>query len=283
MMKKNIPTISLNEFTNQEISVFHFVAAEDNNALYQKTPHRRDDHFLFILQKNGYSKLVIDFKEITLTENCIICILPGQVHYVIFVDSSTEACLLAVDSELISKENRSIFEENYFDYQSINLNPTTSHFFNSCIELVEASQKLNTSSEVIYSLTNTCVCLFAHAYEQIKVSQTIISRKHIITKQFKSLLLQHFRTHKSAVNYANELHITSAYLNEAVKLITGLTVSYWIQQMILTEAKRLLYATDTTVKEIAYQLGYDDHAYFNRYFSNLEKMTPLQFRVSSRK
>lgn len=282
-MKKNIPTISLNEFTNQETSVFHFVATEDNSALYQKMPHRRDDHFLFILQKNGHSKIVVDFKEIILTENSIICILPGQVHYATLVDSGTQASLLIVDSKLISKKNRGIFEENYFDYQSINVNSTTSHFLNSCIELVEASEKLSTSSEVIYSLTNTCVCLFSHAYEQIKVSETTISRKHIITKHFKSLLLKHFRTHKSAVNYANELNISSAYLNEAVKLTTGLTVSYWIQQMILTEAKRLLYATDNTVKEIAYELGYDDHAYFNRFFSNLEKMTPLQFRVGYRK
>ncbi|MFH6991565.1 helix-turn-helix domain-containing protein [Flavobacterium sp. FlaQc-48] len=282
-MKKNIPTVSLNEFTNQATSIFHFVGADDNSTLYEKIPHRRDDHFLFILQKNGYSKIVVDFKEITLTENSIICILPGQVHYVILVDSGTEASLLTVDSKLISKKNRAIFEENYFDYQSISLNSTTSHFFNSCIELAEASEKLNTSLEVIYSLTNTCVCLFAQAYKEIKVSDTAISRKHVITKQFKSLLLKHFKTHKSAVNYANELNITSAYLNEAVKLITGSTVSYWIQQMILTEAKRLLYATDNTVKEIAYQLGYDDPAYFNRYFSNLEKMTPLQFRVRYRK
>lgn len=282
-MKKNIPTISLNEFTNQETSVFHFVAAEDNSALYQKIPHRRDDHFLFIFQKNGYSKIVVDFKEITLIENSIICILPGQVHYTTLVDSGTQASLLIVDSKLISKKNRAIFEENYFDCLFVNVNSTTSHFLNSCIELVEASQKLSTSSEVIYSLTNTCVCLFAHAYEQIKVTETTISRKHIITKQFKSLLLQHFRTHKSTVNYASELNISSAYLNEAVKLTTGLTVSYWIQQMIVTEAKRLLYATDHTVKEIAHELGYDDHAYFNRFFSNLEKMTPLQFRVNYRK
>lgn len=282
-MKKNIPTISLNEFTNQETSVFYFVATEDNSSLYQKIPHRRDDHFLFILQKNGHSKIVVDFKEIILTESSIICILPGQVHYVTFVDSGTLASLLIVDSKLISKKNRGIFEENYFDYLSFSINSTTSHFLNSCIELAEASQKLSTSSEVIYSLTNTCVCLFAHAYEQIKGSETTISRKHIITKQFKSLLLKHFRTHKSAANYANELNISSAYLNEAVKLTTGLTVSYWIQQMIVTEAKRLLYATDNTVKEIAYELGYDDHAYFNRFFSNLEKISPLQFRVNYRK
>lgn len=238
---------------------------------------------MFILQKNGHSKIVVDFKEITLAENSIICILPGQVHYVTLVDSGTQASILLVDSELISKKNRSIFEENYFDCQSISLNTAASHFLNSCIDLVEGSENLNTSSEVIYSAANTCVCLFADAYEQIKVSQITASRKHIITKQFKSLLLKHFKTHKSAVNYADELNITSAYLNEAVKLISGLTVSYWIQQMILTEAKRLLYATDKTVKEIAYELGYDDHAYFNRYFSNLEKMTPLQFRASYRK
>ncbi|MDQ0595042.1 AraC-like DNA-binding protein [Chryseobacterium ginsenosidimutans] len=79
------------------------------------------------------------------------------------------------------------------------------------------------------------------------------------------------------------LNITPSYLNESVKSTTGFTVSFWIQQTIMTEAKRLLYATDDSVKEIAYRLGFDDHAYFNRYFSKAEGKTPLQCRMDYRK
>jgi AraC-like DNA-binding protein len=145
------------------------------------------------------------------------------------------------------------------------------------------SEETGICSKVICSLNNACVGLFAQTYKQLSIGQDSISRKHIITKQFKSLLLKHSKTDKSVKDYAAKLDITAAYLNEAVKAVTGLNVSYWIQQMVLTEAKRLLSATDNTVKEIAHQLGFDDHAYFNRYFSNFEKESPLQFRKNCRK
>ncbi len=282
-MNKDISTISLRTFTNQNTSTFHFVASNDNNDLYQKLAHRRDDHYLFIFQKKGHSKIVVDFKEVDLIESSIICILPGQVHSVTLVTSNTEAWLMTVDINLINKNDRVILEESYFYYKSIVIDETNSRFLNSCMELLVFSEETSIRSEVICSLTSTCVCHFAQIYKQLNISKVPTSRKHIITKQFKSLLLKHYKTHKSVKDYAVKLSITAAYLNEAVKKVTGLTVSFWIQQMILTEAKRLLYATDNNVKEIAYQLGFDDYAYFNRYFSNFEKVSPLQFRKNCRK
>jgi hypothetical protein len=133
-MNKDISTISLRAFTNQDTSTFHFVASNDNNALYQKLAHRRDDHYLFIFQKKGHSKVVVDFKNIDLIKSSIICILPGQVHSVISVDSDTEAWLMTVDTKLIDKWARVIFEESYFYYQPIDLDETNSRFLNSCMK-----------------------------------------------------------------------------------------------------------------------------------------------------
>ncbi len=281
-MNKNIATVSLKEFTHKETSVFHYVAADNNEALYQKAAHRRNDHFLFIFQKNGQSKIVVDFREVELHANSFICILPGQVHYTASVKAGTEAWLMTTGTAMLNKKQRSVFEENYFNYQPIIIEKPTGLFINECLELFVSSQNLHIAEEVGRSLANASISLFAQVYQQAGPEQVLFSRKHIITKQFKHLLLRNFKAYKTAADFAGQLHISPSYLSEAVKATTGFTVSYWAQQMVMTEAKRLLYATEKTVKEIAHELGFDDPAYFNRYFSNAEKVSPLQFRKGYR-
>ncbi|MCC8143085.1 MAG: helix-turn-helix domain-containing protein [Tannerellaceae bacterium] len=100
----------------------------------------------------------------------------------------------------------------------------------------------------------------------------------LITFKFKALLGANYQTMKRPAEYAFQLNITPAYLNEAVKKTTGLTVSDWIQYEIILQAKRLLYHTSMSVKEVAHELGYEDYAYFNRLFTKVAHMSPGQFR-----
>ena len=102
-------------------------------------------------------------------------------------------------------------------------------------------------------------------------------------QDFKLLLSENFLVEKSPTAYAEMLNISGSYLNEALSKVTGLSVSYWITHEVMLEAKRLLYYTQLTVKEIAHQLGYEDHTYFSRIFKNTEGKTPLAFRDDYRK
>jgi YesN/AraC family two-component response regulator len=83
---------------------------------------------------------------------------------------------------------------------------------------------------------------------------------------------------KRPADYAEVLNISVAYLNECVKNVTGFSVSHHIQQRIILEAKRLLYHSDNSVKEIAAELGYDDYPYFSRLFVKVAGITALTFR-----
>jgi AraC-like DNA-binding protein len=58
----------------------------------------------------------------------------------------------------------------------------------------------------------------------------------------------------------------------------GKTVTDMIQERIVMEAKRLLFHSDLSVKEIGYSLGFEDAAYFNRAFKKKAGTTPLEFR-----
>ncbi|GAA5087448.1 hypothetical protein GCM10023210_10290 [Chryseobacterium ginsengisoli] len=88
----------------------------------------------------------------------------------------------------------------------------------------------------------------------------------------------HYKELKQVKEYASLLNITPLYLNEIVKEITGFSASHWIHQEIILEAQRLLYYTDLDIKQIAFQLGYEDHAYFSRFFKKNTGNTASQFR-----
>jgi AraC family transcriptional regulator, transcriptional activator of pobA len=105
------------------------------------------------------------------------------------------------------------------------------------------------------------------------------SRFAIITAKFKELLLNNFRKMKKPTDYASALNLSTPYLNQIIKASTGFTVSYWIQKMVVNEAKVLLSSTDKTIKDISYELGYQDQAYFSRLFSRNQKLSPQAFRA----
>jgi AraC-like DNA-binding protein len=108
-------------------------------------------------------------------------------------------------------------------------------------------------------------------------------RQAELTNRFKSLLAEEARTIKSPASYADRLNVSASYLNEVIKKKTGFPVSYWIQQEVILEAKRLLYYTQLNVKEIAHTLGYEDHSYFSRLFRKTTGNSAIAFRDRYRK
>ena len=72
------------------------------------------------------------------------------------------------------------------------------------------------------------------------------------------LLEKNYSKLKRPGDYAQKLNISAPYLNECIKNATGHSVSQHIQDRIILEAKRLLYHSDKSVKEIATELGFDD-------------------------
>lgn len=96
--------------------------------------------------------------------------------------------------------------------------------------------------------------------------------------KFRQLIKEQYKDCKLVKDYAALLNITPLYLNEVMKEISGFAASYWIHQEIVLEAQRLLYYTGLDIKEIAFELGYEDHAYFSRFFKKNTGMTASSFR-----
>ena len=97
-------------------------------------------------------------------------------------------------------------------------------------------------------------------------------------QRFISLVEESYMEHKNLDFYAAELQVTKRKLNESIKHITGQTAANYIIDRILLEAKRELCFSEKSIKEIAFQLGYDNQYYFSRLFKNRTGKSPEQFR-----
>ncbi|WP_111671908.1 helix-turn-helix domain-containing protein [Algoriphagus litoralis] len=97
-------------------------------------------------------------------------------------------------------------------------------------------------------------------------------------RKFSKLVELHYKTHHTVADYAEMLCVTPKNLSKKIGLISKSTPNDIIKNRIILESKRLLAHTQMTVKEIAYNLNYEDDAYFVRFFQKHSGLTPLSFR-----
>jgi AraC-like DNA-binding protein len=243
------------------------------------------NYYLFFLQERGENSCFIDFREYRARGAAIACILPGQVHYAVAPWSGCVGWVLEIDALFVKNEWQHIFDRVLLFGNIVVPDTGTLDDLQSCLVLLDkrmrsADQPLG--QEIVVSLATSFVGMLAEIYQN-KQPVAVNKQSESITLRFKSLLREHLHSSKKPSQYAALLHLSASYLNEAVKSTTGFTAGYWIRHEIVLEAKRLLFHTDMSVKEIAFKLGYEDCAYFTRLFTRTSGMSPVQFRKNYRK
>jgi AraC-like DNA-binding protein len=103
----------------------------------------------------------------------------------------------------------------------------------------------------------------------------------IITR-FENILHSHFAkdNHKliSANEIAAELAMSTNYLSDLLRSLTGMNIQQHIHIHLIEKAKNLLLTTNLSINEIAFSLGFEYPQYFNRLFKNKTGKTPVEFR-----
>jgi AraC-like DNA-binding protein len=87
-----------------------------------------------------------------------------------------------------------------------------------------------------------------------------------------------FKTKHSASDYASLLCMTPTALAKLVKHSFDKTLTELISERIIIEAKRELYLTSKPIKEIAFELGFNDEFYFSRFFKKNTDISPQLYR-----
>lgn len=285
-MKNQNPTIKQFELSRLAKAGIIIANMDDREVAEHdiSLPHR-DNHCQLMLASDGIFKLNIDFENIEFSAPALLCIFPEQVHHIIEVQNP-KGWMISFDPSLVNQEVLQLLENkinnpfllqkesNLFDQLSI------------LMGLIEKVQLENTNSytqKSIHSFLNGLLSLVAgELVSALSIDKEKENRSIIIKEAFIKLTKEHFKTWKQPAQYASALSISTAHLNDTVKSLTGSPVSVHIQEASILEVKRLLYFTDKNVKEIAYEVGYDEPVYLGKLFKKITNLTPLEFRKKFR-
>ncbi len=116
------------------------------------------------------------------------------------------------------------------------------------------------------------------AKKQYLGTEEVNEEKFNLIRQFNLLVERHFRKEHQVSFYANLLHKSPKTVANIFSLYSKKTPLQTIHERIITEAKRLFYFTDKSVKEIADDLGFDDAAHFSKFFKNYTSLNPSELR-----
>jgi AraC family transcriptional regulator, transcriptional activator of pobA len=127
-----------------------------------------------------------------------------------------------------------------------------------------------------------CV-LLAHALQAsqplLRPVDASLSRSRELVTRFRGLIESGFRSNRSIPEYARALRVSEARLRNACLSAAGQPPVHLVHARLLLEAKRRLVYTAMPVAEIAYALGFDDPAYFTRFFTRRAGLSPRGYRA----
>ena len=158
--------------------------------------------------------------------------------------------------------------------------------FISMVEQELKGSETDFSSEIIGGLIAATIykvgdILTHYLTEHPEVDSPIHNRAEEYFRQFTELLGEHYKHERSVGFYARQLCITPKYLTTLIKRISGQSVSEWIDNYVIIEAKTLLKYSHMSIQEIAYYLNFPNQSFFGSYFKRNTGMSPSQYKAQN--
>lgn len=255
-------------------------------------PHLHDFYSIFWIE-SGEAIHATEFVEYSLKADTILFVPPGLKHRM-FIDQSVGGIYMLFNEDFIqyNRKNHVPLKE----YRLFN-NPD----FKSLITVVpQKRDKLKNITELIFTelqdpddYSQDIVLNLLHLF--LLESRRIFDQQNMAAKEepdstpdttiikFKQLIEDNYTAQKNVSSYAEMLNMNPSCLNELAKRTTGITAGELIRNRVIDETKKLLYSSSISGKEIAFQLGFEDPAYFSRFFRKYTGLTLKEFREHSRK
>ncbi len=105
------------------------------------------------------------------------------------------------------------------------------------------------------------------------------NKDYALVYDFINLVHEHYTMYHQMSFYSRLLKVPSKRITEKFKSLDVMTPHAFIKNRVITEIKRQLCYTDKTVKTICFDVGFNDPAYFARFFKKNEGITATAYRA----
>ncbi len=276
---KNIYTSILRpESTKREFSIAHLRPEDVFNNVH--LPYREDGYNISVLLKGRLAE-IIDFEKHEITGPAIISMGPGQIRQYIEIEEP-EIFSISFTRDFLMAEIQGWIAcwECSFGHLVMEISNDDLLELQPYVALMMREFSLNKARKevILRNILQAFIISVARLKSKHIPVMQIDNQQSKLVYQFKLHVDEHFRTRTQVSQYAELQFITPGHLNDVIKAIVGKTAKQVINDKRITEAKRLLFFGDHSIKEISGLLNFDDDAYFNRFFKKHTGHTPSEFQ-----
>ncbi|HKX85569.1 MAG TPA: helix-turn-helix domain-containing protein [Flavobacterium sp.] len=268
---------------NLAFKLFYF----SNNSSFDHI--QRNNYYSLIWVKKGSGKLKADFSEYEFTSNNLFAFAPYQ-PFMFFEDQKIEGIAIQFHPDFfcIHKHQQEVacngvLYNNIYQPPFVPVDEKAETTFTMVIDQIKTEMVNPALAQ--YELLVSFLKIILITASRIKTEQLATEKQEMTTSKepfilqnLKNYIETHFKSKHSPSEYADLLNITPKALGKITKNHFNKTLTDLISERIIIEAKRELYLTNKAVKEIAYELGYEDEHYFSRFFKNNAEVSPQMYR-----
>jgi AraC family transcriptional regulator, transcriptional activator of pobA len=282
-MTTNALTLINPQNGNLAFKIFSF----ENNIVFDHI--QRLSYYSLIWITKGEGKVKADFSEYEFKENTLFAFSPYQ-PFMFLTDNKLEGTVIQFHPDFYcihmhQKEvacNGVLFN-NIYEPPFTYIDESSALNFSMILEQMKAEMQNQDLAQ--YELLVSFLKIFLINASRLKTQQQpeILNqleglREPFILQNLKDAIEKDFKSKHSASDYANTLNISAKALAKITKSYFNKTITDLISERIIIEAKRELYLTHKSIKEIAFDLGYNDEYYFSRFFKINADISPQVFR-----
>ena len=242
---------------------------------------RRIRKYVLVWCSSGTVTLIVDENEFELKANSVITITSGQFHY-IKKSKSARGYVLEFTYDFFCKDDNDIelvFHNSLFCHFAMNEVTALGKGQLVAYQLKQIEKELQQKPYQYLISVHSMLELVLIEINRAKIRQGgEIYKPDALFLKFLEAIIANFKNNPSLREIAASLQTTEAKLNELSKLHTGRTAQNVIHGLIASEAKRLFMYEKLSVKEAAYQLGFNDPFYFSNFFKKQTKESPKLYK-----
>jgi AraC family transcriptional regulator, transcriptional activator of pobA len=261
------------------------IAARGRFHNWKIRPHvHRHLHQLLLVHRGG-GEAHTDSKVIQFRPPTLVIVPAGTVHAFAF-EPNSEGFVASLASDLLTElaprdrgiatvfDSAAILQLSAAAMRATDLRHAF-HMFVREFNRLAPGRTAALEGLLVWILAN--VLRLSHTFGESTGAAT--GRHQLLIAQFRELIEHHFRHGRVLADYAQALNVSESRLRSACLQVTQQSPMRLVHARLLLEAQRQLLYTNRNVSEIAYGLGFDDLAYFTRFFTQRAGISPRGFRL----
>lgn len=246
-----------------------------------------EDYLAHALCLDGKCRFIFNGKEFEFNKGDLIIVRKGRLMEKIMPSDNFRVKVIYVTSGFVTLSTP---QSNYgmkgqlalFLNPVMNLTPEQQEVCRRDFDMVEfrlGKEDNHFYRDVMINSVQTMILDFFDFHSHLHGESDVSTQNASIMSRFLTMLENgEFRQHREVTYYADKLCVTSKYLSEVSKKVSGYAANYWINRYTILDISRLLRDKTLSFVQISDMFGFSSPAYFSRYVQHNLGVNPTDYR-----